>query len=335
MRARSSGRPASRPPTTAVNAASPFHPLTSAPQSTETMSPASSTRDPGMPWTTSSLTLVHSVWLYPGTSWKFGMPPLLRMNSSARRSSSSVVMPGRTSAASSSRVRPTSRPASRMRRSCSSVRPWSRFRRPNIRGPSRVAALGQSRSAVLRQGRDDTVGDLVDGAHAVDLDEEPDELVVLREGCGLLAVDRLALADDVLGVVGATLGLGALEQALDDGVLVDLELEHGVERVPVTRQHRVERVDLTRGARVAVEEETALGVVPGEAVLDDLVGDVVGDVAAGLDDLVDLDPERGLVLDVGAEDVAGRDGRDAEALGDPCRLRALTGAGRPEDDQSH
>ena len=33
---------------------------------------------------------------------------------------------------------------------------------------------------------------------------------------GLLGVDLLAAPDDVLGVVGATVGLGALQQALDE-----------------------------------------------------------------------------------------------------------------------
>src|SRR4051812_5815632 len=160
------------------------------------------------------------------------MPPPPRMNSSARRSSSRVVTPGRTAPASISRVRPTSTPASRMRRSCSSVRPWSRFRRPNIGRSLSLAALGQTSSVVLRESRDDAVRDLVDGAHAVDLDEQAGVLVVLCQRCRLLAVDRLPLADDVLGVVGAPLGLGALEQTLDDGVLVDLELQDGVKGVP-------------------------------------------------------------------------------------------------------
>ena len=157
-------------------------------------------------------------------------------------------------------------------------------------------------------------------------------VVVLDERRGLLAVDRLALADDVLGVVGAALGLGPLEQPLDDGVLVDLELEDGVERMAVSGQHssRNRPGPPCAGSR---RGGTPGGVVPGEPVLDDLVGDVVGDVAAGRDDVLDLPPS-GVVLDVGAEDVAGRDGRDAEPLGDAGGLRALTGAGGAEDDQS-
>ena len=44
------------PSTTRLNAASPCQPCTMAPQSTESRSPASTTRGPGMPCTTSSLT---------------------------------------------------------------------------------------------------------------------------------------------------------------------------------------------------------------------------------------------------------------------------------------
>jgi hypothetical protein len=45
-------------------------------------------------------------------------------------------------------------------------------------------------------------------------------------------VDGHPLSDDLLGVVGTTLDLGALEQPAHDGVVVDGELEHVVERAP-------------------------------------------------------------------------------------------------------
>ncbi len=51
-----SGRTWSSGPTATVIAASPCHPSTIAPQSIEITSPSRSTRSPGMPWTTSSLT---------------------------------------------------------------------------------------------------------------------------------------------------------------------------------------------------------------------------------------------------------------------------------------
>ena len=48
--------------TTTVNAASPFHPSTSAPQSIDTMSPAAMRIPLGTPCTTASLIEVHRVW---------------------------------------------------------------------------------------------------------------------------------------------------------------------------------------------------------------------------------------------------------------------------------
>ena len=46
---------------------------------------------------------------------------------------------------------------------------------------------------------------------------------------GLLGVDLLPAADDVLGVVGAALDLGPLHEPLDDLVGVDREHDGGVE----------------------------------------------------------------------------------------------------------
>ena len=83
-----------------------------------------------------------------------------------------------------------------------------------------------------RKGLDEPVGDLVDLAHAVDPDEQAHLVVVVAERRGLAVVDRLALADDVLGVVGATLGLRPLEQALDDDAIVERLLKRASSRWP-------------------------------------------------------------------------------------------------------
>ena len=82
---------------------------------------------------------------------------------------------------------------------------------PRSRKPN-VASL----SVTLVEGVEDPLGDLVDLAHAVDLDQQAAVAVDVDQRLGLLGVDLLAAADDVLGVVGATLGLGALEQPLDE-----------------------------------------------------------------------------------------------------------------------
>src|SRR4051794_41801508 len=58
---RTSSGTASSAPTATVMAESPCQPSTIAPQSMEMTSPSTSTREPGMPWTTSSLTEAQMV----------------------------------------------------------------------------------------------------------------------------------------------------------------------------------------------------------------------------------------------------------------------------------
>ena len=74
------------------------------------------------------------------------------------------------------------------------------------------------------------VGHVVDLTHPVDLDEDAALAVDLDERLGLLGVDLLAAPDDVLGVVGAAVGLRALQQALDELLGVDGQHDHRVER---------------------------------------------------------------------------------------------------------
>src|SRR3954463_14480205 len=117
---------------------------------------------------------------------------------SAIASRSPVVMPGRTDSRSSSRVSPTSSPATRILRIWSGVLiSTPRSRKPMAPG-LRDSALP---NAVER--REDALGDLVDLTHAVDLDEQVAVAVDVDQGLGLLGVDLLAAPDDVLGVVGA------------------------------------------------------------------------------------------------------------------------------------
>ncbi len=106
--------------------------------------------------------------------------------------------------------------------------------------------------------------------------------VDLDQRLGLLGVDLLPAADDVLGVVGATLDRGPLEQPLDELVVIDGEHHRGIEAVAGERDHAVELLDLGQGARVAVEQEAGLGVRLVDPVADHEVGDLVRDVVAGV-----------------------------------------------------
>ena len=100
-------------------------------------------------------------------------------------------------------------------------------------------------------------------------------------------------------------------------------------------EHRVQRLDLGGVARVAIENPAVLGVIHGQTVLDDLVGELVGHQFALVGVLQRLKAELSLVLDVVAEDVAGRDGGDAVVLGEQGGLGALADTLRAHNQQSH
>src|SRR5262245_59418400 len=125
------------------------------------------------------------------------MPPWERMWSSASASSSPVVTPAFAAPRRSSRVSPTSRPATRIRSICSGVLISSERSSKPIGDPS---ALGYD-----VEGAEDPLGDFLDGSHAVDLVHDAALLVDADQGFGLLAVHLLATTDDVLGVVRPTL----------------------------------------------------------------------------------------------------------------------------------
>src|SRR5207249_94670 len=109
------------------------------------------------------------------------------MNSSARRSRSSVVRPGRTVAKSRSMVVATTRPAWRIR-SISS-------------GDLKMIMVSSTLSQV-RQGGKDALGDLCLGSLGVDLPEQSSVRIELEEWRGALPIDLQATAHRRLVLVG-------------------------------------------------------------------------------------------------------------------------------------
>ena len=89
------------------------------------------------------------------------------------------------------------------------------------------------------------------------------------------------------------------------------------------------------GAGEPVEDEPVRRIVFGDALAEHGDGDLVGDVAAGGHDLVDLVPEVGASRDVVPEHRASRDVGDAETLRNVCRLSPLAGPGWPDEEQPH
>src|ERR671932_2582816 len=117
---------------------------------------------------------------YPLTS---GFPPCERIKSSAIRSSSLVLIPGRTFSASSSRQAAVILPPSRIASSSAAL----------LRT---IKGLG-----VLPNGLQDVLRHLVDVLRRVYGDEDALLLVVILQGLGLLVVGLQPVADGLLGVV--------------------------------------------------------------------------------------------------------------------------------------
>src|SRR3954449_11600440 len=111
------------------------------------------------------------------------------MDSSARASRSAVVTPGATAAFSFSRVRPTTRPASRISAISSSVLIWIN-----------VASLPER-----TEGGQSPLRHVVDGTHRVDAHEHASLGVVAHQRRRLLVVDLEPVTDRLRLVVG-TLG---------------------------------------------------------------------------------------------------------------------------------
>src|SRR6195952_2356382 len=102
---------------------------------------------------------------------------------SAMASSSPVLIPGRTSGRSSSRVCPTNNPATRILAIWSGVL----ISIPRSRQPIRPVPSTTTLALVdFLQRAEDALGDLLDLAHAVDLDQQPSVAVHLDQGLGLL-----------------------------------------------------------------------------------------------------------------------------------------------------
>ena len=102
---------------------------------------------------------------------------------------------------------------------------------------------------------EDTLRDLVDGAASIHDLEQVLIDVVGRHGLSLLVVDLEAVTHHGLGVIRAVLLLSALEHALHDLVLVDLDLQDDVDGLAQVQEHVAQDVRLLDGTGVAVQEE--------------------------------------------------------------------------------
>ena len=95
----------------------------------------------------------------------------------------------------------------------------------------------------------------------------------------------------------------------------------------------VEQLGLHDGARKAVEDEPGRRVGVREALAHEIDHERVADERAGRERGGDLTAKRGIRANGLAEDLAGRDARNAEPPGEPDGLGTLPGAGRTDQDQ--
>src|SRR5215472_576740 len=256
------------------------------------------------------------------------------MRRSARRSSSIVRTPTRQAALSSSTTDASTRPA----RAIISIS-WSVLR-----------LIMSFPSPATRDGPQDPLPDLVDAARAVHVGDHVLLAIVREHRERLLQVHADAPARGLRPVVLAHDQLGAVDVAQRVAVrrselgMVrspavrtgqtaghpahqhlgrDLDEDHAVHAPAHRRQHVVQLRRLRHGAREAVEQHAAPRVRLLQAAPHQLQRDVVRHKVAVVQEALRLPSQRGVRLDLGPKEVAGRDLRDAEVLRQEARLGAL------------
>ena len=122
----------------------------------------------------------------------------------------------------------------------------------------------------------------------------------------------------------AVLAHAPAREPVEHDVARHVEVDREVERPTV--EHPVELLRLVHRAREAVEHEAVAERAAGrEALLDDADHDLVGDELAAVHVALGLEPERGALRRLGAEELARREMGDAEVLAEARRLGALAG----------
>src|SRR5437879_4417255 len=322
-----------------------------APRSRRRIPPSRRTRGPGIPWTTSSLTEAQRLAGNPRYPRNDGSPPSARIRSSAIRSSSRVVTPGRTASTTARSAWAATSPA----------------RRITARSAGDLTMITTGSPLDPPPGpRPDELHDApVDVLHAplgVHGQEQPALPVVVHQGRRPLAEDLQPVEDRIRRVVFPLHQLGTVDvapprdagalvvqvvdraargthaparQAADEDRLPDLEQHHRVEVLAALGQQPLQGLGLPQRPGIAIQDEAPGAVRLGEAASDDLVDDLVGDQVAPLHVFPRAPAHVGLVADGLAENVPGRDVGDLVALVEQLRLGPLARAGRTHKDEIH
>ena len=110
-------------------------------------------------------------------------------------------------------------------------------------------------------------------------------------------------------------GPAAVQQAIDQLRLLDLECQHQIERHPAFCQHAVEGFGLGDGSRKAIEQAAASTVLFPKAISNDADHDLVGHQLAGVHVAGRFVAELGAGILGFAEHLAGRE--DGQYSGRP------------------
>src|SRR5262249_22077351 len=200
--------------------------------------------------------------------------------------------------------------------------------------------------------------DVGGAAGRVDLSQQSGGPVRGEQRLGLAPVDRETPCDDLGPVVLPLLPRTALRpaacdrrgvvevqdprladaraepapaEAMQDLVVRHLERQHYVDRTTLLREQGIERAGLVEAARVAVEQETGAGMHRRQTGTQQLLDDRVGNELTALDVARRGAPERGPGLDLRAQQVAGGDALEREALDERRHERALARARRSDE----
>ncbi|MNP30027.1 hypothetical protein D3C76_1230820 [compost metagenome] len=119
--------------------------------------------------------------------------------------------------------------------------------------------------------------------------------------------------------------------AADDFLVVHGDLDHVVDGHAGVLQG----FSLGDGARETVEEEAVGAIGLGDALLDQVDDQVIGNQATGVHHALGLQAQLGAGLDRCAQHVAGGNLRNAELLGDETGLSTFAGTRGPQQNHAH
>ena len=173
----------------------------------------------------------------------------------------------------------------------------------------------------------DTLSDLADLANRVDLHEHTPVIVNVDQRRSLITVDLETVTNNTLVIVTAALFGRSLAQTFDDNVGISNQFHNNIKLRAMSGQVFVELTNLICGAGVAIEKESAFGVLLRKTGTDQLVGERIRNVVSRVHERLSLLSQFGFILHVAAKNITGRDSGDRVDIGKTNRLGSFTGAG--------